>query len=229
MSRRPCCSIEKSNIHCVSPAERRHSLALERMHLKKVLRQVDPNPDKGSHGRLPYPRPAPVTPWHLMPFGRGRPHYHYGLFANANRGDNIAKARALLGADPPAADPQQPPDVPPDAAMPMPPLRRPHDRHRGLRARLRATVATDPNRERYIMNQTACQRRRLSVPLRRLHAGDDLAQPDSWPSMRPAPVDALQNQPGTLLSLSRPPPRAGMQACRSHRPTVPPPSNAPLT
>jgi hypothetical protein len=31
---------------------------------------------------------------------------HYGLFANANRADNIAKARTLLGADPPAADPQ---------------------------------------------------------------------------------------------------------------------------
>ena len=48
-----------------------------------------------------------------MPFGRGRPHYHYGLFANANRADNIAKARALLGADPPDADPQ--PEVVPDA------------------------------------------------------------------------------------------------------------------
>ena len=28
------------------------------MHLEKVLRQVDPNPDKAFHGRLPYPRPA---------------------------------------------------------------------------------------------------------------------------------------------------------------------------
>ena len=97
------------------------------------------------------------------------------------------------------------------AALPMPALRRPHDRDRGVRTRLRATVAADPNRERHIMNQTACQRRRLPVPLRRLHAGDDLAQPNSWQSMRPAPVDALQNQPGTLLSLSRPPPGAGMQ------------------
>jgi hypothetical protein len=83
---------------------------------------------------------------------------------------------------------------------------------------LRATVATDPNRERHIMNQTACQRRRLPVPLRRLHAGDDLAQPDSWQSMRPAPVDALQNQPGTLLSLSRPPPGAGMQVASPYCP-----------
>ena len=32
-------------------------------------------------------------------------------------------------------------------ALPMPALRRPHDRHRGLRARLRAEVAADPNRE----------------------------------------------------------------------------------
>ena len=50
-----------------------------------------------------------------MPFGRGRPHYHYGLFANANRAENIATARALLGADPPAANPQQQPDITPDA------------------------------------------------------------------------------------------------------------------
>ena len=40
---------------------------------------------------------------------------HYGLFANANRAGNIATARALLGADPPAADPQRPPDISPDA------------------------------------------------------------------------------------------------------------------
>ena len=39
---------------------------------------------------------------------------HYGLFANANRAETIATARALLGADPPAADPQQQPDTTPD-------------------------------------------------------------------------------------------------------------------
>ena len=100
----------------------------------------------------------------------------------------------------------------------MPALRRPHDRDRGVRTRLRATVATDPNRERQIMNQAACERRRLPVPLRRLHAGDDPAQPDLWQSMRPSPVAALQNQPGTLLSLSRPPPGAGMQVASPHCP-----------
>ena len=51
---------------------------------------------------------------HVLPKGFHRIR-HYGLFANANRADNIATARALLGADPPAADPQQQPDVTPDA------------------------------------------------------------------------------------------------------------------
>src|SRR5271154_3185535 len=37
---------------------RRRAFTLDRMHLEKVLRQVDPNPDKAFHGRLPYPRPA---------------------------------------------------------------------------------------------------------------------------------------------------------------------------
>jgi hypothetical protein len=51
---------------------------------------------------------------HVLPRGFHRIR-HYGLFANANRAENIATARALLGADPPAADPQQKPDVTPDA------------------------------------------------------------------------------------------------------------------
>ena len=51
---------------------------------------------------------------HVLPRGFHRIR-HYGLFANASRAGNIAKARALLGADPPAADPQRQPDVTPDA------------------------------------------------------------------------------------------------------------------
>ena len=38
------------------------------------------------------------------------------LFANANRADNIATARALLDSVPPA-DPQEQPDITPDAHM----------------------------------------------------------------------------------------------------------------
>jgi len=37
---------------------------------------------------------------------------HYGLFANANRAENIATARALLNVAPPAADPKEPPVSP---------------------------------------------------------------------------------------------------------------------
>ena len=96
---------------------------------------------------------------HVLPKGFHRIRY-YGLFANANRADNIAKARALLGTDPPAADPQQQPDATPDepraAALPMPALRRPHDRDRGVRTRLRAEVATDPEPLRHVMSQIAC-------------------------------------------------------------------------
>ena len=40
---------------------------------------------------------------------------HYGFFANANRAENIAAARALLNVAPPAADPQEQPDIVADA------------------------------------------------------------------------------------------------------------------
>ena len=51
---------------------------------------------------------------HVLPRGFHRIR-HYGLFANAKRAENIATARALLGADPPAADPQPQSDIAPGA------------------------------------------------------------------------------------------------------------------
>jgi len=51
---------------------------------------------------------------HVLPKGFHRIR-QYGLFANASRAANSAKARALLGAEPPAAEPQHQPDVTPDA------------------------------------------------------------------------------------------------------------------
>ena len=45
---------------------------------------------------------------------------HYGLFANANRAENIATARALLNVTPPAADPQEQPDSATDAPRVLP-------------------------------------------------------------------------------------------------------------
>jgi len=47
---------------------------------------------------------------HVLPKGFHRIR-HYGLFANTNRVENIATARALLNVAPPAADTQQQPDI----------------------------------------------------------------------------------------------------------------------
>ena len=61
------------------------------------------------------------------------------------------------------------------------------------------------------MSQTSFRARRIPVLVRWLHAGGDPSRPNSRQSMRPAPVDTLQTPLGTLLPLSRPPPRAGIQ------------------
>ena len=50
---------------------------------------------------------------HVLPKGFHRIR-HYGLLACANRAESIATARALLSVAPPAADPQEPPEVTPD-------------------------------------------------------------------------------------------------------------------
>ena len=55
---------------------------------------------------------------HVLPKGFHRIR-HYGLFANANRAENIATARALLHIVPPA-DPQEQPDITPDALRVLP-------------------------------------------------------------------------------------------------------------
>jgi hypothetical protein len=57
----------------------------------------------------------------------------------------------------------------------MPALRRPHDRDRGVRVRLRADVAADTKQDRHVMSQTSSERRRFPVPLRWLRAGGDLS------------------------------------------------------
>ena len=91
---------------------------------------------------------------HVLPKGFHRIR-HYGLLANGNRAANIAHARQLLDVPPRAKEPETPKaaiDEPPRAAASMPVLRRPHDHHRDLRARLRAQApahtrsSTDQNR-----------------------------------------------------------------------------------
>jgi len=56
---------------------------------------------------------------HVLPKGFHRIR-HYGLLASANRAESIVTARALLGIATPAADPQPPPDVAPDAPPVLP-------------------------------------------------------------------------------------------------------------
>jgi Putative transposase len=56
---------------------------------------------------------------HVLPKGFHRIR-HYGLFANANRAENIATARALLNVAPPAADPEEPPDIATDTPRVLP-------------------------------------------------------------------------------------------------------------
>ena len=56
---------------------------------------------------------------HVLPKGFHRIR-HYGLFASTNRAESIATARTLLNVAPPAADPQQQPDVAPDTLRVLP-------------------------------------------------------------------------------------------------------------
>ena len=82
---------------------------------------------------------------HVLPKGFHRIR-HYGLFASANRAESIATARALLNVAPPAADPQEQPDVAPDSPCVLPcPCPRCGARMivSDFRARLRAEVAAD--------------------------------------------------------------------------------------
>jgi hypothetical protein len=60
-----------------------------------------------------------------MPFGRGRPHHHYGLLASAGCKANIARARELIGApipqvEPPAAHDTADPHATTDHRPPCP-------------------------------------------------------------------------------------------------------------
>jgi hypothetical protein len=67
------------------------------------------------------------------------------------------------------------------AALPLPPLWRPHDRHRGRRARLRAEIpadaCSDANQDRYVMTAArVCGRKAVRLG-RRSSAGGDPARP----------------------------------------------------
>jgi hypothetical protein len=105
----------------------------------------------------------------------------------------------------------------------MPALRRPDDRHRGLRARLRAKVAADPKHDPHIMSKTACERRRLPVPLRWPHAGGDLSRRNHANQRADRPLIRSTPPPRSLLRASRPrsPPYPGRPAPASRPPSNP--------
>ena len=109
---------------------------------------------------------------HVLPKGFHRIR-HYGLFANANRAENIATARALLHIVPPA-DPKSSRisrRTPYVSCLAVPTLWRPHDRDRGVRARLQAKLAPDAEHGRHVMTQASCERHDFPIPTRWLYTG----------------------------------------------------------
>jgi len=98
------------------------------------------------------------------------------------------------------------------AGMSLSALRRPHDRHRGLRARLRATISAsacaDADQDRHVMTAAPIARRKATRRGRRSSAGDSparLVAPHPWciPTARRR-LDALSTRPAVL---DRPPTR----------------------
>ena len=83
----------------------------------------------------------------------------------------------------------------------MPALWRAHDRHRDLRARLRAELAAYTKQHRHLMSQTACKRCSFLPPMRRLHAGGDLFRPDRT---HQCPHRALMRSKHPLIGLLHP-------------------------
>jgi hypothetical protein len=136
---------------------------------------------------------------HVLPKGFHRIR-HYGLFASANRAESIATARALLNVAPrPAKAARMLRRIARVAVLPMPPLRRSHDRHRGVRARLRADVAADTEQDRHVMSQTSCRRGGFPVPMRWLRAGRDLSRPNHIPQSAGRPLMRSERPPKCLL------------------------------
>jgi hypothetical protein len=92
----------------------------------------------------------------------------------------------------------------------LPPLWRSHDRHRGVRARLRAEVAADTEQDRHVMSQSPCERRGFPVPMRWLRAGGDLSRPNHIHQSADRPLMRSERPPKCPTALSRPRVRAGV-------------------
>ena len=154
---------------------------------------------------------------HVLPQGFHRIR-HYGLLASGTRADNIARARRLL--DVPAAQPeaggyQRRRDRRTQAARaPVSMLRRPHDHHREVPARLLAALPSGGihrrDQDRHIMIKIgARQNYKTARLLRRLSTSNDHARPratlDSRRVVRSPLRDAgsaYRDRPTGLVALS---------------------------
>src|SRR6516164_5283984 len=104
-------------------------------------------------------------------------------------------------------------------------LRRPHDRDRGLRARLRAKVAPNAEHGRHVMTQAYCEHRDFPVPMRWLYAGTDLSRPDHGDQCAERPLMPSERLPRWPLQ----PPTSRVHTSRSLPAVLRPPSRSSLT
>ena len=120
---------------------------------------------------------------HVLPKGLHRIR-HYGLFANGSRAANIARARELLAVPSRSKQAETSETAAvrrtPRAAASVSLLRRPHDHHRDLRARLPAET---PPRVRYSSDQD----RHLMMPSPPIHQPSD-ARHSGWLAASTAPA-----------------------------------------
>ena len=158
---------------------------------------------------------------HVLPKGFHRIR-HYGLFANGNRADNIARARELLAvpprADEPESDRDRRADEPRVLPASLPLLRRPHDHHRDLRARLRAaSIAPRPLRRRSGSTPHDAVDRRSATAMprhsRRLSAGNARAR-----VRLPPHLGSTRNRQATASPPCARPARHRRPLARSDRP-----------
>jgi hypothetical protein len=101
----------------------------------------------------------------------------------------------------------------------MPVLWRAHDRHRDLRARLPAELAADTDQDRHVMSHTSCEGCGFPIPMRWLHAGGDLSQPNPIYQCTDRTLIRSEYQPKCLMHSSD---LAYVRICSRRRPGVPP-------
>ena len=107
---------------------------------------------------------------------------------------------------------------PTDAALPMSALWRSHDRHRGVRTRLRAQVAANASHDRHVITQASCQRSTFPRSDAWLYAGGDLSRLNHIDQCSHRPLTRSERPKCLLDSADLP----CVQTRRCRRASVPP-------